>query len=219
MLTLQAPQAETLWDEVLPIEVKELPEDLARLDEFLRDPGLLRPVCEHWQSEGEARRCSARAGNVLAAAQAVVGVGADGVLARAAADRLSAPVARLDPVVARARVVDVAARAADEPIGASAAGEAVVAVLTQEAIMTRAPDEAIMAISSAHPVGAAEREDQVAARLAVEDVGPGGAADLIGAAPGSKGIVGIGSATAATAATPATAASTAVLGGDDHDVA
>lgn len=28
LLTLRAPQAETLWDEVLPIEAKELPDDL-----------------------------------------------------------------------------------------------------------------------------------------------------------------------------------------------
>lgn len=51
MLTLQAPQAETLWDEVLPIEAKELPEDLARLDEVLRDPELLGPIAEHWRRE------------------------------------------------------------------------------------------------------------------------------------------------------------------------
>lgn len=51
MLTLQAPQAETLWDEVLPIEVKELPEDLAKLDELLADPELLRPIAERWRRE------------------------------------------------------------------------------------------------------------------------------------------------------------------------
>jgi hypothetical protein len=32
MLRLVAAQAETLWDEALPIEVRELPEDLAALD-------------------------------------------------------------------------------------------------------------------------------------------------------------------------------------------
>ena len=51
MLTLSAPQAETLWDEVLPIEVKELPEDLAKLDELLCDPELLRPIARHWEQE------------------------------------------------------------------------------------------------------------------------------------------------------------------------
>lgn len=51
MLTLRAPQAETLWDEVLPIEAKELPEDLARLDEVLEDPELLRPIAERWRME------------------------------------------------------------------------------------------------------------------------------------------------------------------------
>jgi IS5 family transposase len=53
MLTLRAPQAETLWDEVLPIEAKELPEDLARLDEVLDDPELLRPIAERWRAEVE----------------------------------------------------------------------------------------------------------------------------------------------------------------------
>lgn len=55
MLTLKAPQAETLWDELLPIEARELPEELARLDELLSDPDLLRPIAEHWQREAEER--------------------------------------------------------------------------------------------------------------------------------------------------------------------
>ena len=38
MLTLLAPQPESLWDESLPVEVKELPEDLAELDRLLCDP-------------------------------------------------------------------------------------------------------------------------------------------------------------------------------------
>ena len=41
MLTLSAGQAECLWDEALPVEVRELPEDLAALDLLLSDPGLL----------------------------------------------------------------------------------------------------------------------------------------------------------------------------------
>jgi len=53
MLTLRAPQAETLWDELLPVEARELPEDLARIDELLRDPELLRPIAAHWQREVE----------------------------------------------------------------------------------------------------------------------------------------------------------------------
>ena len=32
MLTLLADQPECLWDDALPVEVKELPEDLAALD-------------------------------------------------------------------------------------------------------------------------------------------------------------------------------------------
>ncbi len=51
MLTLRAPQAETLWDEVLPIEAKQLPEDLANLDELLADPELLRPIAGRWRAE------------------------------------------------------------------------------------------------------------------------------------------------------------------------
>ncbi len=43
MLRLVAAQAETLWDEALPIEVRELPADLAALDVLLSDPALLAP--------------------------------------------------------------------------------------------------------------------------------------------------------------------------------
>lgn len=39
MLRLVAAQAESLWDEALPIEVRELPADLAALDVLLCDPG------------------------------------------------------------------------------------------------------------------------------------------------------------------------------------
>jgi transposase, IS5 family len=53
MLTLSAGQVESLWDEVLPIEARELPEDLARLDRVLLDPALLGPVAAAW--EGSAR--------------------------------------------------------------------------------------------------------------------------------------------------------------------
>ena len=49
MLTLSSGQVESLWDEVLPVEVRELPEDLARLDRVLGDPALVRPVAEAWQ--------------------------------------------------------------------------------------------------------------------------------------------------------------------------
>ena len=41
MLTLLAEQQECLWDEALPIEVRELPEDLAALDRLLDDPAVL----------------------------------------------------------------------------------------------------------------------------------------------------------------------------------
>ncbi len=40
-----------LWDDVLPMEVKELPEDLRALDALLGDPGLLEPIASAWRSE------------------------------------------------------------------------------------------------------------------------------------------------------------------------
>ena len=46
MLTLSAPQVESLFDEALPIEVRALPPDLARLDELLGDPVLLAPIAD-----------------------------------------------------------------------------------------------------------------------------------------------------------------------------
>jgi IS5 family transposase len=51
MLTLFAGQAESLWDEALPVGVRQLPEDLAALDRLLGDPGLLAPIVEHWRRE------------------------------------------------------------------------------------------------------------------------------------------------------------------------
>ncbi len=57
MLTLLAGQPESLWDEALPVEVRELPADLAALDRLLGDPGLLAPIVAHWQREvRETRR-------------------------------------------------------------------------------------------------------------------------------------------------------------------
>jgi transposase, IS5 family len=51
MLTLLAGQPESLWDEALPVEVRELPGDLAVLDRVLGDPGLLAPIVAHWRRE------------------------------------------------------------------------------------------------------------------------------------------------------------------------
>jgi IS5 family transposase len=51
MLTLLADQPECLWDEALPVEVKQLPEDLAALDVLLSDSELLWPLVERWQRE------------------------------------------------------------------------------------------------------------------------------------------------------------------------
>ena len=54
MLRLVAAQAETLWDDALPVEVRELPADLAALDELLSGPGLLEPFVACWQREAFA---------------------------------------------------------------------------------------------------------------------------------------------------------------------
>jgi len=51
VLTLWAPQAECLWDESLPVEVKELPADLAELDRVLGDPELMMVLLERWRWE------------------------------------------------------------------------------------------------------------------------------------------------------------------------
>lgn len=51
MLTLWAPQTESLWDESLPIEMRELPADLAELHRVLGDPELLMVLLERWRQE------------------------------------------------------------------------------------------------------------------------------------------------------------------------
>ena len=49
MLRLAGEQVESLFDEALPIGVRELPADLARLDVLLSDPAMLAPIAESWQ--------------------------------------------------------------------------------------------------------------------------------------------------------------------------
>lgn len=49
VLTLWAPQIESLWDESLPVEVKQLPADLAELDRVLGDPKLMMVLWERWR--------------------------------------------------------------------------------------------------------------------------------------------------------------------------
>ena len=55
MLTLSGGQVESLWDEVLPVEARALPEDLARLDRVLCDPALLGPVERAWECSARGR--------------------------------------------------------------------------------------------------------------------------------------------------------------------
>ena len=50
MLTLVGEQVKCLWDEVLPAAVRELPEDLARLDRVLADSRLLLPIAQAWEA-------------------------------------------------------------------------------------------------------------------------------------------------------------------------
>src|SRR5919197_5140194 len=49
MLRLAGGQVESLFDELLPVEVRELPEDLAVLDRLLADPRLLAPIEQAWE--------------------------------------------------------------------------------------------------------------------------------------------------------------------------
>jgi transposase, IS5 family len=49
MLRLVGGQVESLFDEALPVEVRELPADLAGLDELLGDPGLLVAIEAVWE--------------------------------------------------------------------------------------------------------------------------------------------------------------------------
>jgi IS5 family transposase len=49
MLRLAGEQVESLLDELLPVEVRELPADLATLDRLLGDPRLLAPIEQAWE--------------------------------------------------------------------------------------------------------------------------------------------------------------------------
>src|SRR5450631_1730560 len=51
VLTLVAEQPECLWDEALPIELGELPDDLAALDRLLADRAMLGPIVERFRRE------------------------------------------------------------------------------------------------------------------------------------------------------------------------
>ena len=55
MLRLVGGQVESLFDDALPIEVRELPEDLARLDVLLADPTLFEPISAAWDEAGRER--------------------------------------------------------------------------------------------------------------------------------------------------------------------
>jgi transposase, IS5 family len=73
MLVLEARPVELLWDEVLPIEARLLPADLAVIDGVLDDPAVLAPVAAVWQREAERRgRSTAKHGRPTIAMQTYV---------------------------------------------------------------------------------------------------------------------------------------------------
>jgi IS5 family transposase len=51
VLRLEAAGPESLWDELLPEEVKVLPADLAAIDELLRDQRLLAPIASRFEQQ------------------------------------------------------------------------------------------------------------------------------------------------------------------------
>jgi hypothetical protein len=51
MLMLWSDRVECLWEELLLVEVKQLPDDLAALDRVLSDPRLLGPILERFRRE------------------------------------------------------------------------------------------------------------------------------------------------------------------------
>src|SRR2546423_11528268 len=55
MLRLSGGQVEWLWEEVLLVEVRELPGDLAGLDVLLSDVALLAPIESSWELEARAQ--------------------------------------------------------------------------------------------------------------------------------------------------------------------
>ena len=73
MLSLLAPQPDCLWDESLPVEVRELPDDLAALDALLSDGELLWSLVEQWRREsGQTGRALLREGRPTIAMETYV---------------------------------------------------------------------------------------------------------------------------------------------------
>ena len=54
MLRLAGDQVESLLDELLPVELRELPAELAVLDRLLADPRLLAPITQAWERSAVA---------------------------------------------------------------------------------------------------------------------------------------------------------------------
>ena len=51
MLRLAGEQVESLFDDALPVEVRQLPEELKRIDRLLEDAELLRPIEAAWPNK------------------------------------------------------------------------------------------------------------------------------------------------------------------------
>jgi hypothetical protein len=73
VLTRFAGQAESLWDDAFPVEVRELPEDLAALDRLLADP-------EFWSRSWRAfgGRCRRQGRRVLTDGRPTIAMDARG---------------------------------------------------------------------------------------------------------------------------------------------
>jgi transposase, IS5 family len=119
VLTLWAGQPECLWDGALPIEVRELPEDLAALDLVLSDPELAMVFLERFRREVLAltRQTGELLGRSIREARKLAAVAKRKARGRGAAAKLSAA-ERLEVLADRCEKVarQIKLRVAEKPI-------------------------------------------------------------------------------------------------------
>lgn len=144
--------------------------------------------------------------------QSVIGVSANPVVAGAAVDILAATVACLNSVVPRARVVGVAAGSTGDLVGSCTSGEAIPTAVSSQPVAAIVTNQAVVTSSPPHPVRAAEPDDQVAVRAAVQVVGASRAAEFDGAAVWSQRVIGPVARRAASRATSSPAAASVPAG-------
>src|SRR5712691_189264 len=101
MLRLRGGQVESLWDELLPEKLRELPDELAQLDASVRDEALLAPIAAHRDREAQAPGRSAQAHARAPDGRAVAGARAPRRLRRGDADARARRGAAAAPVLAR----------------------------------------------------------------------------------------------------------------------